>query len=73
MAKEKKEDKPADETLHAEETEAKPEQTTFEAKVNKYAFIHLSQKLRKAWGITKGTEQAVTIKLVEGNLVIRKA
>ena len=69
MAKENKSDKPADETLH--ETEA---QTTFEAKVNKYAFIHLPKSLREAWGLTKGTEQVISIDLTsEGNLVIKKA
>ncbi|MFQ6068808.1 MAG: hypothetical protein ACE5KD_04605 [Candidatus Bathyarchaeia archaeon] len=68
MAK-KKENKPADEALHTEEA-----QTTFSSKINKWGFIHLNKQIRNAWGITKGTEQTVTIELTaEGSLIIRKA
>jgi hypothetical protein len=72
MAKKKKADKhPADEALHAEEAQI---QTTFEGKVNKYGFIHLSKRVREAWGVTKGTEQPITIELTDDNaLIIRKA
>lgn len=66
MAKEKKEDKPA--------TEATPtEPATFKGKLNKYGFIHLSKGLIESWGLTFKTEQAVSIEIVEGNLIIRKA
>ena len=79
MAPKKKEDAyPADEELHATKAEqpaptpTKP--ATFKGKVNKYAFIHLDKSIREAWGITKGTEQPISIELTaEGNLVIRKA
>lgn len=48
-------------------------QTTFLGKVNTYCFIHLPKKLREAWGITKGTEQRITIELTtDGTLIIRK-
>ena len=66
---ENKSDKLGGEALH--ETES---QTTFKGKVNKYAFIHLDKSLREAWGITRGTEQPVTIEITaEGALIIRKA
>jgi len=49
------------------------EKQAFKGKVNTYCFIHLPKKLREAWGITKGTEQPITIELTtEGALIIRK-
>ena len=77
MAKEKKEDKPADEALHAEEAEqpapmpTKP--ATFKGKLNKYGFIHLNKGLIESWGLTFKTEQAVTIEVTLGQLIIKKA
>lgn len=48
-------------------------QTTFEAKINKYGFLHFGKPLMKAWNLTKGTEQPVTIEITtEGSLIIRK-
>ena len=68
MNKKKNEDKPADEALHKTET-----QKVFKGKINAYAFLHLPKPLRKSWGITKGTEQAVSIELTSENaLIIRK-
>jgi len=61
----KKADKPAGETQAT--------QTTFEAKINKYGFLHFGKSLMEAWNLTKGTEQPVTVELTdEGSLIIRK-
>jgi len=55
------------------EKKNREKQATFTGKVNTYSFIHLPKKLREAWGITKGTEQPITIELTtEGALIIRK-
>ena len=78
MAKKKK----ADEVLHAEEAEAtdspaiptnvSPEKKVFQGKINKYGFLHFGKALMQAWNLSKGTEQPVTIELVEDDLVINK-
>ena len=61
--------KKVDEALHAEKA-----QTTFEAKVNKYGFLHFGKAIMKAWNLSKGTEQPVTIELTPDDvLTIRKA
>lgn len=47
--------------------------TTFRGKVSKYGFLHFGKPLAKAWGLTKGTEQPITIELTtDGALIIRK-
>ena len=83
MAKKIKSDKPANESLHAEEAKAtdsppitsnlSPEKKVFEGKINKYGFLHFGKPLVEAWQLSKGTEQPVTIELTaEGALIIRK-
>lgn len=61
----KKADKPTE--------EAQPTQTTFEAKINKYGFLHFGKPLMEAWQLSKGVEQPVAVELTpEGSLIIRK-
>jgi len=62
----------ADEPLHTDE--AKPEKTPF---INQYGFLHINGKLAKHLGVEfgkdKGRKVPVTIELIEGGFIVRKA
>jgi len=48
MEKKKTDEHPADEALHAEKA-----QKTFEAKINKYGFLHFGKPMMEAWQLSK--------------------
>ena len=52
-----------------------PDKPIFPAKstVNAYGFIHLSNGVAEAFGVSRGKKTPITIDLNEGALVIRKA
>ena len=69
------EEKPTEKKTKTKAKESKPATSTFPAKtfINKWGFIHLSQKVTEAFGTTKGEKTPITINLQEGALIIKKA
>lgn len=67
----KKEHKPkANESAQTVETKSAKFPT--EGKLSKYGFIYLDADVLAAWGLSKGSEQQLSIDLKEDDLVIRK-
>jgi hypothetical protein len=58
-------------------TEKKPEKNSkvafpVEGTINKWGFIHLSQRAVEAFGANKGTKTAITIDLQDDALIVKK-
>jgi len=73
MRRKKEPKKPADKPKAEEKT--KPEKEHF---INKYGFLHISDKLTEHLGVPKfgkdtGKKVVVTIELIEGGFIVRKA
>ncbi len=69
------EQKPVKEKKERKANAKKPVKTKFptEGKLNKYGFIYLDTDVLAAWGLSKGTEQKLSIDLEDGALTVRKA
>jgi hypothetical protein len=65
--------KKTEEKPKTEKKVEKPEQTTFEGKINKYGFLHIEKALYEALGWEKGEDIKVKITKTENGIAVERA